>query len=390
MTLLAMPFLVINYGSEMIYILEQRLHSQQIKQEKAHKVLHDLTRALFNEPMITELLRPQPLYTFQQMRDLCDKLAQSSIMKLSTDSMDKLFDLVVMGVKYQTLSVRHPCELIDVTLNHVDYIANLVSHSATSSETIAKARDAFVRFSKELSVAEYAQIRMALLGLALHRRVKVSLFLQEKMQHSDGRFVIPPGGPLANEDLVEAPGVITYEGGAEERFDYPLAQQLRPKLTGDPYDPVRRDSVLGQNMYTIDRKAEQQKQQQAAAATPAAAPVHGRGGSTKAAAMHPPAQHGRPQSAGAAELDHLGRLLGVRGRPATAQSFKINLFDRPADDAGGGGPGRAEEICIPRMTREELEKHNRELVEVMSGLDIAQGETSAADLADLFDQVAGH
>ena len=38
MSLLAMPFLIINYGGEMIYILEQRLHSQQIKAEKAQKV----------------------------------------------------------------------------------------------------------------------------------------------------------------------------------------------------------------------------------------------------------------------------------------------------------------------------------------------------------------
>eukprot|EP01065_Artemidia_motanka_P003915 TRINITY_DN1188_c0_g1_i1.p1 TRINITY_DN1188_c0_g1~~TRINITY_DN1188_c0_g1_i1.p1 ORF type:complete len:375 (+),score=110.82 TRINITY_DN1188_c0_g1_i1:115-1239(+) len=372
MSLLAMPFLVINYGGEMIYILEQRLHSQQIKQEKAQKVLHDLSRALFNEAFVNELLRPQPLYSFPQTREVCDKLAQSSIMKLSADSMDKLFDLVVMGVKYQTLSVRHPCELIDITLNHVDYIANLVKGSGTSADIVAKARDNFCRFAKELSLAEYAQVRMALLDFALHKRVKVSLFLQEKMQHGDGRFVIQAGGPLPNEELARVPGKIIYEGGETGSFDYPLASALEPKLTGNPYDPDTRDSSLGHNLYTVDRK---KSAPQKAVAPP---PSHGQAGSSKAASASSSAV-----SSGAAELNSLGSMLGVSSGGA---QFKVNLFDRPGDATA---PSGTEQICIPRMTREELEKCNRELVEVMAGMDVAQGDSQPADLGDLYDQVAG-
>ena len=122
------------------------------------QVLHDLTRALFNEAFINELLRPQQLYSSDQTRDVCDKLAQSSIMKLSTDSMDKLFDLVVMGVKYQIMSVANPCELIEVTLNHVDYIAKLGKQSSTTSEAMDKGREAFVAFAKNLRASEYAQV----------------------------------------------------------------------------------------------------------------------------------------------------------------------------------------------------------------------------------------
>ena len=248
-----MPFLIINYGGEMIYILEQRLHSQQIKVEKAQKVLHDLTRALFNEEFIQELLRPQALYTPEQARDVCDKLAQSSIMKLSTDSMDKLFDLVVMGVKYQVMSVRHPCELIDVTLNHIDYISQLGQQSGTTTDTMDKARSSFINFAKDLRASEYAQVRQALLDFSIRKRVKVSLFLQEQMQHHDGRFVFTIGGPLPNEQLLEAPGSITYDDGSSESFKYPLADSLQPKLCGDPYNAENRDCSLGQNFYTVDR-----------------------------------------------------------------------------------------------------------------------------------------
>ena len=37
MSLLAMPFLIINFGGEMIYILEQRLHAQNIPKDKSNK-----------------------------------------------------------------------------------------------------------------------------------------------------------------------------------------------------------------------------------------------------------------------------------------------------------------------------------------------------------------
>ena len=36
--------------------------------------------------------------------------------------MDKLFDLMTMAVKYQIVMVRHPYELFNVTLNHLDGI----------------------------------------------------------------------------------------------------------------------------------------------------------------------------------------------------------------------------------------------------------------------------
>jgi len=44
-------------------------------------------------------------------RQIFEKLAHSSIMKLNATSMSKLFDLMLMGFKYQVLSVTSPDEL---------------------------------------------------------------------------------------------------------------------------------------------------------------------------------------------------------------------------------------------------------------------------------------
>eukprot|EP00754_Rhynchopus_humris_P044685 Rhum_TRINITY_DN4327_c0_g1::Rhum_TRINITY_DN4327_c0_g1_i1::g.13940::m.13940 len=401
MSLLAMPFLIINYGGEMIYILEQRLHSQQIKAEKAQKVLHDLTRALFNEAFISELLRPQALYSCEQTRDVCDKLAQSSIMKLSIDSMDKLFDLVVMGVKYQVMALRHPCELVEVTLNHIDYVAKLGKQSATTTEAIERGRTAFVTFAKNLRASEFAQVRHSLLDFSIRKRVKVSLFLAEKMQHHDGRFVLQPGGPLPNETNVTRPGSIRYADGTTEAFSYPLAAVVGPKLQGDPYNAETRDCELGLNFYTVDRKkADAAAADASAAAKPASSPPQARGdaGSTKHAAVAAAAVAaaaggggGNACSGGAAELNALGALLGVSEKPAMP-CFRVSLFD----EAQGGSSGHAcsggskestEVINIPRMAREDLERHNPELCRVMEGMDTgAHGANQEPDgLADLMD-----
>lgn len=49
---------------------------------------------------VDELFRPQAMYTVQSSKEIFEKLAHSSIMKLNTTSMQKLFDLMLMGFKY--------------------------------------------------------------------------------------------------------------------------------------------------------------------------------------------------------------------------------------------------------------------------------------------------
>ena len=99
--MLAMPLIVMNMGGEMVYILEQRLHAQKIPAEKTQKVLADVIRTMYSKKFITELFKPQDIYTTQSTREIFDRLAHSSIMRLNSSSMEKLFDLMTMGFKYQ-------------------------------------------------------------------------------------------------------------------------------------------------------------------------------------------------------------------------------------------------------------------------------------------------
>merc|ERR1719215_1459974 len=117
---MTMPILVVNMGGEMVYILEQRLQAQKIPESKGQKVLSDVVRTMYYPRFIEELFKPQEMYSIQSTRQIFDRLAHSSIMRLNESSMDKLFDLMAMGFKYQVVSSTMPQEMVDITQNHLD------------------------------------------------------------------------------------------------------------------------------------------------------------------------------------------------------------------------------------------------------------------------------
>ena len=128
MALSCMPYLVCNMGSEMVYILDQRLRAQAVPPDKATKVINDIAAALFSEDFVTALSVPQPAYSERSLRQIFDRLAHSSIMRLSETSMDKLFDLMVMGFKLQLAHMLRPSDVLDVTREHVHYVKTLVDN----------------------------------------------------------------------------------------------------------------------------------------------------------------------------------------------------------------------------------------------------------------------
>jgi hypothetical protein len=85
-----MPIIVINMGGEMVYILQQRLQAQKVQDEKAIKVIQDVIRAMYSPLFITELFKPQEMYTAMSTKQIFEKLAHSSIMRLNKQSMEKV------------------------------------------------------------------------------------------------------------------------------------------------------------------------------------------------------------------------------------------------------------------------------------------------------------
>ncbi|CAM9287346.1 unnamed protein product, partial [Phaeothamnion confervicola] len=167
-----MPMVVLNMGCEMLYILRQRLEAQNVAPEKGRKVLRDVAMALFSAKFVEELFRPQQTSSTAAVRRVFDTVAHSSIMRLNSNSMEKLYDLMTMGFKYQVLCCRAPQLLMQVLLNHIENVKPMVRDADVDvllDSAAAAAVDAYCC----LDAWGWLVLRQSVLVFLKGRRVKV-------------------------------------------------------------------------------------------------------------------------------------------------------------------------------------------------------------------------
>ena len=63
-----LPFIILNLGGEMVYILEQRLREQDLDSDRRSKVLQDILQNMFSNKVITEIFRPQQIYSLNSSK----------------------------------------------------------------------------------------------------------------------------------------------------------------------------------------------------------------------------------------------------------------------------------------------------------------------------------
>ncbi|KAL3661027.1 hypothetical protein V7S43_014043 [Phytophthora oleae] len=255
-SLMTMPMLIVNMGAEMIYVLDQRLKAQNIPRDKSSKVLEDIVKTMHNETFMAELFKPHRMYSNVSTRQIFDRLAHSSIMRLNANSMDKLYDLMRMGFKYQVLSCSSADELLQVTMNHLANTKNLVDSAEVKhqvDETIQLTSENF----GSMSPADFYMLKQFLCRFFQDTRIKVSLFLQNGIQGMDGTLAIHYEGFTATGGKV--PGTIRYFDASnrveeEETFVIASAEGSVEAPEGSVLDRDQLNAHLGFNMYEADSK----------------------------------------------------------------------------------------------------------------------------------------
>ena len=228
-----MPIIVLNMGGEMIYILNQRLQAQNVPLDKARKVLGDVIRTMYTPMFLEELFKPQEIYTMASTKQIFDKLAHSSIMRLNKTSMDKLFDLMTMGVKYQLISCRSPHQYLQVTLNHLDVLAEMVKTEGVT-DLIQVAISKAIELYTKLSNGNWLLLEQVLLQFFQGKKIKVSLFLQRNLQTMLGSLVLTNKGNLPFR--TELPGEIRYFEGKEYIRSGDIIQFVPSQRFTRPFD----------------------------------------------------------------------------------------------------------------------------------------------------------
>eukprot|EP00287_Rhodomonas_sp_CCMP768_P011480 CAMPEP_0196731550 /NCGR_PEP_ID=MMETSP1091-20130531/11231_1 /TAXON_ID=302021 /ORGANISM="Rhodomonas sp., Strain CCMP768" /LENGTH=379 /DNA_ID=CAMNT_0042074691 /DNA_START=11 /DNA_END=1150 /DNA_ORIENTATION=- len=379
MSLLGMPLMVINLGGEMMYILEQRLVAQKIPPDKARKVIADIVRTMYNPKFIQELYKPQELYSSASTRQIFERIAHSSIMRLSESSMDKLYDLMTTGFKYQVVSCKCGEELYEVTLNHLGALREMVSPDVIP--LIESATTMLTRAYTELPSGSMALLRQTLLRNLQDRKVKVSPFLLDGIQNTDGSMVLQMQGMLPPS--VQVPGQITFKlsGGEEDQIvHYPLPLSDKCEV----HHPDAR-SLLGHNLYL---KSQQREKERVARdiVKDAAAKAKATGAGSAASFTAP------ISTTAGAELNLLSTLLGMEGRKEESkEEFKLSIFDESRTETvsggskGAGDDGNVEMIVINNTggSLKMLESVKSELEDGAAG-----GKAEDDNLLDLMDSAS--
>lgn len=235
---------------------------------------------MFGESLMSELTRPQHPYSSGSVRDMYDRLAHSSIMRLSKASMDKLYDLMTMGLKYQLLHCPSPGALHDITMNHLDAMAAMVGASPSAQASVQRALQCIEDLAGRLTPFDYGLVRQRMLSFLQDISLKVSIFIARRLQDRDTGDIhvsvaehdpLPPG--------FDTPGLVRYYGAGagagtggghrhrEVRMQRPLCHMCTTiTATATAIDgadssincdsstghaqPVRQRTSLGSNMYT--------------------------------------------------------------------------------------------------------------------------------------------
>ncbi|XP_020497972.2 protein OSCP1a [Labrus bergylta] len=319
MSVRTLPLVFINLGGEMLYILDQRLQAHNTSEDNSEKgvwseydrkrVMNDIVGTMFNKGFMDELLKPQQLYSHRTLKTVLTRLAHASIMRLNPASMDRLYELMIMAVKYQVFLCPRPRDLLLISYNHIDTIRELVKETPVALNQVEEAHRKIVEVYSSLSEGEFQLLRQTLLIFLSDSHVRVSLFMKNKVQNPNGRFVLSTSGPVPHG--VDIPGLIrTFDSKGKE-----VKQSEFP--TGGSYtSPIREGSFelhgdrvirLGLNMYTVNHPEE----------------TH----TSKASSV----KHtdDSPNLLAKEELNQLARLMGsmkAENTPKSEPYFRINLF----------------------------------------------------------------
>ncbi|XP_077599829.1 protein OSCP1a isoform X2 [Stigmatopora nigra] len=348
MSTTTLPLVFINLGGEMLYILDQRLRSQNACEDKSSvkaavawsekdrkRVMNDIIATMYSKGFMDELLKPQPLYSHRTMKVVLTRLAHVSIMKLNPVSMDKLYELMLMAFKYQVFHCPRPKDLLLITYNHIDSIRQHVKDTPAILNKVDETHRKVIEVYSSLTEGQFQLLRQTLLAFLQDSHIRVSIFLKNRIQNPNGRFIMSTSCPVPHG--MDVPGII-------RNFDKKGRETCRYRFSsgGNYCHPIKDASFglhgervikLGVNMFCINHEESSKVHKMEASSV-----------------TNPLAKE---------ELNLLARLMGtveVQNIPGSETGFRFNLLvlaqDEDADGASGGPEESLEVLNIQPLQDE--------------------------------------
>eukprot|EP00921_Rhytidocystis_pertsovi_P008602 GHVQ01014036.1.p1 GENE.GHVQ01014036.1~~GHVQ01014036.1.p1 ORF type:complete len:341 (-),score=51.74 GHVQ01014036.1:1190-2212(-) len=305
----SLPILFYNLSGEILYVIDKRLHSQNIPPNKHLRVVSNIISAIHDPHLMERLFVPQHLPTLSSMASLLRSVTHSSIMRLNDASMSKLMDISTMAFKYQVIACNSPDHILSVTLNHLHSQNNvlrdavkLTQQQSTSTlsnttvgelpsnttldttppatcsrlsvsttnphslidSTVIKLKDFYSNFSSW----QFYILRSSLCTVLSDTRVRVSMLLQSNLQDPDGCIALNPKSSLPMALGYERPGDVRYMsgGGGDRGGDIqvertektmPAEMERWRNPAGDCRTRFSFEGSLGNSMYPIQTNSQE-------------------------------------------------------------------------------------------------------------------------------------
>ena len=248
--LMSMPVIINCLGGEMIYILCSRLKAQSISEEKSIRVIKDIGNLLFNKKFQNDLYIHKKPNKHQEVKSIFETLAHSSIMRLNSTSMNKLFELMLMTLKLQILRTRYPEEIYQIVLNHFICVMEIIQvidpNDKELINMVNSSKDNFINVYGKLLPYDYIILKSVVLRFLQGKNVKVSIFIQENLQDSNSILYLPMSE--VSPPFVGKVGIVKDRiKNTEENFSLKLSKCYTENKNMDRMDNFETD--FGKNMF---------------------------------------------------------------------------------------------------------------------------------------------
>ena len=222
--------------------------------DKSIKVIKDIGNILFNKKFQNELYIHKKPHKHQEIKSIFESFAHSSIMRLNTTSMNKLFELMLMTLKLQILRSRYPEEIYQITLNHYQGILDILNSIETGDNSLRdRVQEEILHFKQiysKLSPYDYFILKSVILRFLQGKNVKVSIFVQDNLQDQNSIIYLP-----MNEEsppLVGKLGEVTnISNGKKDFFELKLNESYKENKNRNRMDNF--STELGKNMFGSEK-----------------------------------------------------------------------------------------------------------------------------------------
>jgi hypothetical protein len=232
-----------------MYILRQRIYACIDKSMHLKSAMTQIYNQFSAQEFIEQITQENVLYSAKSMKTIIERLILASALRINSEGVDKLYELIIMNFKYQLLNISDGYMLIAVSFNHWDNIVSMVEQSANT-----KVWKTLLELYSYLGLYKLNQHRRKLLYHLENNHCKVSIFLQKKLQSEDGNLNLILKDQICPK-LETNPGTIVYANGHVENF--PVEDRIKRliKLQVD-FSKIgllktdHRGTILGYDFYS--------------------------------------------------------------------------------------------------------------------------------------------